>query len=213
MILSGYVHEDLEGPAGDVREAVVTKERIALTWEEEGQIFHAALRSEDGGCSYEGRFGEFGDEQAGTMAGWCYRSRCGDYLLWVEWFRPDTGYGGTSVFGFEKLDVWQKAVDFTDSIYVATRDFPSEERFGLTSQLRRASVSIAGNIAEGSSRSSSRDFLRFVEIAYGSLMETVSHIAIAQRQGLLSEPTRRVLYDEAERLGRMLSGLRAHLMN
>ena len=93
------------------------------------------------------------------------------------------------MFRFEKLDVWQLAIEFSDQIYIATREFPADERFGLTNQLRRAAVSIAANIAEGSGRSSDRDFVRFIEIAYGSLMETVSHLRIAERQKFLSQPS------------------------
>lgn len=66
-------------------------------------------------------------------------------------------------FRFCKLDVWKKAIDYADAIYDMTSAFPDTERFGLTSQLRRASVSISSNIAEGCSRSSDRDFMRFVE--------------------------------------------------
>ena len=65
------------------------------------------------------------------------------------------------MFNFEKLDVWQKAIGFADLIYADTRTFPTDERFGLTTQLRRAAVSISSNIAEGSSRSSKIDFARF----------------------------------------------------
>ncbi len=78
------------------------------------------------------------------------------------------------MFNFEKLDVWQKTIDFADLIYTETRAFPGEERFGLTNQLRRAAVSISSNIAEGSSRSSRNDFARFTEIAAGSVFESVS---------------------------------------
>jgi four helix bundle protein len=91
------------------------------------------------------------------------------------------------MFNFEKLDVWQKAVDFADVIYNETQGFPSEERFGLTNQLRRAAVSISSNIAEGSSRSSKNDFARFGEIAAGSVFEAVSQTFIAHRRGFLSE--------------------------
>jgi four helix bundle protein len=115
------------------------------------------------------------------------------------------------MFKFEKLDVWREAIEFSDMVYRLTTKFPPDERFGLTQQLRRAAVSVAANIAEGSSRSSSWDFARFVEIAYGSLMESVSHAAIASRQQLLSEPEFRSLYDHAERIARMLSGLRQTL--
>jgi len=113
------------------------------------------------------------------------------------------------MFNFEKLDVWQSAIDFADAIYRATREFPADERFGLTSQLRRSSVSIAANIAEGNGRFSKKDYVRFLEISYGSLMETISHLAIAHRQQILDETAYGDLYRHAERLARMLSGLRA----
>ena len=85
------------------------------------------------------------------------------------------------MFGFEKLEVWQRAIEFADDVYTCTRGFPDSERFGLTSQMRRAVVSISSNIAEGSGRGSKRDFGRFVEIAYGSVMEVVSQAQIARR--------------------------------
>ena len=75
------------------------------------------------------------------------------------------------MFNFEKLEVWQKAIDFADLIYHETQTFPLDERFGLTNQLRRAAVSISSNIAEGSSRSSKNDFARFAEIAAGSSLK------------------------------------------
>lgn len=115
------------------------------------------------------------------------------------------------MFRFEKLDVWQKAVDFSDRVYTATRGFPNDERFGLTSQMRRASVSISSNIAEGSGRSSRKDFSRFVEIAYGSTMEVVSQTQVAFCQAILQQPDRDDLYKRAEELARMLSGLRSSL--
>jgi four helix bundle protein len=111
------------------------------------------------------------------------------------------------------LDVWQKAVEFASDIYEATRDFPSDERFGLTSQMRRASVSISSNIAEGAGRSSDTEFGRFIEIAYGSLMEVVSQATIALRRSLLAEVRFRQVYERAEELARMLSGLRSSLQN
>jgi four helix bundle protein len=117
------------------------------------------------------------------------------------------------MFNFEKLDVWQKAIDFADLIYNKTRAFPPDERFGLTNQLRRAAVSISSNIAEGSSRSSKGDFARFVEIAAGSVFEEVSQAFIAQRQSLLNENEFRQIYTDAEELSRMLSGLRKSLLS
>jgi four helix bundle protein len=117
------------------------------------------------------------------------------------------------MFNFEKLEVWQKAIDFADLVYNQTRHFPADERFGLTNQMRRAAVSISSNIAEGSSRSSKSDFARFIEIATGSVFETVSQAFIAQRQSLLSEDQFRSIYTDAEELSRMLSGLRKSLLS
>jgi four helix bundle protein len=117
------------------------------------------------------------------------------------------------MFNFEKLEVWQKAIDFADLIYSETRTFPSEERFGLTNQLRRAAVSISSNIAEGSSRSSRTDFARFAEIAAGSVFEAVSQSFIARRQNFFSEDQFRNIYTDAEQLSRMLSGLRKSLLS
>jgi four helix bundle protein len=115
------------------------------------------------------------------------------------------------MFGFQKLDVWKLAVDYADLIYRITRTFPDDERFGLASQLRRASVSISSNIAEGSGRDSSRDFVRFIAIAYGSVMETVSQATVAQRQGLLTQQRLDEFGNMAERLAQMLSRLRSSL--
>ena len=116
------------------------------------------------------------------------------------------------MFGFENLSVWQKSIDFSDHVYAATRGFPDDERFGLTSQLRRASVSISSNIAEGSGRSSKTDFARFVEIGFGSLMESVSQLFVAKRQNFISQVNFDDLYTRAQELARMLSGLRSHLL-
>ena len=117
------------------------------------------------------------------------------------------------MFNFEKLEVWQKAIDFTDLVYNETRAFPTEERFGLTNQLRRAAISISSNIAEGSSRSSRNDFVRFAEIAAGSVFEVVSQVFIARRQNFWGEDRFRKIYADAEELSRMLSGLRKSLLS
>lgn len=115
------------------------------------------------------------------------------------------------MFRFEKLEVWQKAVEFAEGVYEASRGFPCDERFGLTSQMRRAAVSISSNIAEGSGRFSDKDFAHFVEIAYSSLMEVASQAQVAVRQSFLETQTRDELYQRAEELARMLSGLRSSL--
>jgi four helix bundle protein len=79
------------------------------------------------------------------------------------------------VFGFEKLEVWQEARKLTVLIYELTEKFPEKEKFGLTNQMRRSSVSVGANIAEGSSRFSAKEQAHFYSISYGSLMELMSH--------------------------------------
>lgn len=118
-----------------------------------------------------------------------------------------------AMFNFEKLEVWQRAIDFADLIYSLTRSFPPEERFGLTSQMCRAAVSISSNLAEGSSRASRTDFARFVEIATGSAFEVVSQATIGLRQGFLTQEQYRQIYSAAEQQGKMLSGLRRSLLD
>jgi four helix bundle protein len=116
------------------------------------------------------------------------------------------------MFGFEKLDVWQRAIEFADVVYSITRRFPVDERFGLTNQMRRAAVSISSNIAEGSSRNSRKDFARFIEIAAGSVYEVVSQSYIGRNQGFLTPEEFEVLYTAADEQSRMLSGLRRSLL-
>jgi len=115
------------------------------------------------------------------------------------------------MFNFEKLEVWQKSVNFADFVYRVTKTFPDDERFGLANQMRRAAVSISSNIAEGASRHSKEDYARFLEIATGSIFEVVSQSFIAQRQNYLAEGDRQALYVAAEEQSRMLSGLRRSL--
>ena len=116
------------------------------------------------------------------------------------------------MFNFEKLETWREAINFADLVYTSTRHFPDQEKFGFTNQLRRAAVSISSNLAEGSSRSSRPDFARFVEIAAGSLFEVVSQSFIGRNQGFLSGKEFGRLYAAAEKQGKMLSGLRASLL-
>jgi len=116
------------------------------------------------------------------------------------------------MFGFEKLEVWHKSIHFADIVYSATRDFPADERFGLTNQMRRAAVSISSNIAEGSARVSRKDFARFIEIATGSLYEVISQSHIGRRQGFLTDEEFQSLYTAADEQSRMLSGLKRSIL-
>ena len=90
-------------------------------------------------------------------------------------------------FAFEKLEVWQLAKSLAVKIYTITNSFPATERYGIVSQINRAAFFVPANIAEGSSRISSKDKSRFYSIAYSSLMELISHLIIAKELGFLSE--------------------------
>lgn len=115
------------------------------------------------------------------------------------------------MFRFEKLDAWQLSIAFAQDVYVTTAHFPDHERYGLISQMRRSSVSISSNVAEGSGRASDADFARFLEIAYGSLMELVSQLHIAKHQQYLTHEEFAAIYQSSDRLARVLSGLRTSL--
>ena len=91
------------------------------------------------------------------------------------------------VFGFEKLQVWQKSRELSVYVYKATKKFPSEEKFGLISQMRRAVISISSNVAEGTGRHSFKDKARFTEIAYGSALELLNQVILSNDLEFLSE--------------------------
>ena len=110
-------------------------------------------------------------------------------------------------FSFEKLDVYNKANEFVNDIYLLTKTFPEDEIFGLTSQLRRAAVSIPVNIAEGSARTK-KDFNRFIDMARGSIFECVTILRTALRQEYLSQERCMDLEDKLTSLSKMLSGLK-----
>jgi four helix bundle protein len=103
------------------------------------------------------------------------------------------------------LVVWQKAVSLAGKVYAATRLLPSDERYGLNQQLRRAAVSIASNIAEGSARRSRAEFLQFLHIARGSVSEIETQTMIAIGQGYFEATTE--LPDDIAEIGRLLNGL------
>jgi four helix bundle protein len=88
---------------------------------------------------------------------------------------------------FRSLKIWQKGMDLVDRCYQLTKHFPEEERFGLVSQMRRCSVSIPSNIAEGSAFNTGKTFIRHLQIAYGSAFELETQLLIAVRNDLLSE--------------------------
>ena len=117
------------------------------------------------------------------------------------------------MFRFEKLAIWHRAIEHAGDVYALTRTFPDDERFGLTSQMRRAAVSISSNIAEGSGRPSDVEFARFIEYSYSSLMEVVSQAAVARLQQFMPVQSYDSLYQRSDEIARMLSGFRSTLLN
>jgi four helix bundle protein len=111
----------------------------------------------------------------------------------------------------ETLEVWQKAVDFVVMIYAVTKAFPPEEKFGLTSQIRRAAISVPANLAEGAARQSDKEFMHFISISQGSCSEVETELLIALKLGFLMEPDYIELKAAANSIGRMLVGLSKHL--
>jgi four helix bundle protein len=112
---------------------------------------------------------------------------------------------------YRELVAWQKGMKFVTAIYNATRDFPFEERYGLTSQLRRAAVSVPSNIAEGQARSSQKEFHHFLSIARGSMAEIETQLSLAKDLQYLSVSNAAVLLASADELGRILNGLIASI--
>ncbi|MCK4342913.1 MAG: four helix bundle protein [Phycisphaerae bacterium] len=108
---------------------------------------------------------------------------------------------------FRELRVWQRARGLTVQVYRATAPFPKDEMFGLTSQMRRAAVSIVANIAEGCGRDGSAEFARFLHMAAGSASELASHLILAGDLHYLMEKVQQPLLDEAAEIQRMLTVL------
>lgn len=116
----------------------------------------------------------------------------------------------TPIKSYKDLRVWQDSMELAEAIYKATDRFPDRERYGLTSQLRRAAVSVASNIAEGHVRSTG-DYLRHLSIARGSIAEVETQLLISKRMGLLSELEAEALLSPCDRVCRMLGRLRTKL--
>jgi four helix bundle protein len=109
--------------------------------------------------------------------------------------------------GFEDLEVWRKGMDLVMQVYGLTKPFPSDERYGLTAQLRRAAVSIPSNIAEGRGRFGLRSFLYHLSVATGSLMELETQLRIAARLEYLKPEQARTLLEQLGEVRRLLAGL------
>ena len=112
---------------------------------------------------------------------------------------------------YRELEVWQRAMTLAEECYRATKGFPKEEMFGLTSQIRRAAVSIPANIAEGHGRYYTKEFLKHISVARGSLKELETHLILSERIGLLDAVCLDPLLTLTDEISRMLSGLRKAL--
>jgi four helix bundle protein len=103
----------------------------------------------------------------------------------------------------KELKVWQKAIDLAVDIYASTAEFPSEEKYGLTSQIRRSAVSIPSNISEGAGRNSSKEFVQFLSIAHGSSYELQTQLIISNRLKLISDEASENLLDKVVEIQKM----------
>ncbi len=112
-----------------------------------------------------------------------------------------------SIRSYQDLEVWKKAVRLVKTSYELVADFPSNERYGLVSQIQRCAVSVPANIAEGRGRSSKKEFLYFLKIASGSLAELETHFFVAIEIGYLTPEKCKTFFDAASEVGKMLNGL------
>lgn len=115
---------------------------------------------------------------------------------------------GFREYSFEKLVVWQRARELSGRIYQITRDYPTEERYGLISQMRRSAISVASNLAEGSARITNKDKAHFSTQAYSSLMELLNQIILSFDLGFISIETYHDLRKEVDRVAFPLNKLR-----
>lgn len=107
----------------------------------------------------------------------------------------------------EKLILWQKSHQLTLTIYRLTKSFPKEELYALTTQIRRAAVSICSNIVEGKARGSKKDYIRFLMISRGSLEEVKYQVLLAKDLEYIDEKTYKATYKQMDEIGRLLGGL------
>jgi len=112
---------------------------------------------------------------------------------------------------YKDLIVWQKAMQLVKQLYLVSRQFPREETYGITAQLRRAGVSIPANIAEGNARSSKRDYAHFLAIARGSLTETETLLLIALQLGYVEKDAATPVFSRMDEIGRMLRAMHSKL--
>ena len=116
------------------------------------------------------------------------------------------------VYSFEKLDVWKEAIKLAAKTYQITELFPNEEKFGLTSQMRRCSVSVSSNIAEGTARLTQKDRAHFITLAYSSALELLNQALISKELGFISEENFKNIRFEVESITNKINSLRNHFL-
>ncbi len=114
---------------------------------------------------------------------------------------------------YKELKVWQKATELVTDIYRNTKSFPDEEKYGLLQQIRRASVSIPSNIAEGSGRNTPKDFAHFLAIAKGSAFEVETHLIIANNLGYIGGESKDQLLEQVTEIQKMLHSFKNKILN
>jgi four helix bundle protein len=116
------------------------------------------------------------------------------------------------MLNFKELKVWQEAMSLAKGVFTITRNFPSEERYGLTSQINRCSVSIASNIAEGAGRGSDKEFNQFLNIALGSSFELETQLLLSNDFNYINKEQILLLTEQVCKVQRMLNGLKKSVM-
>lgn len=117
------------------------------------------------------------------------------------------------IYSFEKLNVWKESLELVTSIYKITQKYHSEEKFGLISQIRRATVSISSNLAEGTSRKTNKDKAHFTTISYSSTMEVLNQLIISRELDYISENDYIFVRQKVEKITNMLNSLRNSQLN
>ena len=119
----------------------------------------------------------------------------------------EAGACAAKIRSFRDLEIWKRGISLVEAVYKATEDFPRQEAFGLTGQIRRAAVSIPSNVAEGFARYHGKEYTQFLYIAMGSCAELSTQLDIALRLGYLDAKRSVALLDEVEQISKMTMGL------
>ncbi|MBF4473158.1 four helix bundle protein [Flavobacterium sp. HJJ] len=117
------------------------------------------------------------------------------------------------IFSFEKLEVWQNSKEFVLTIYKLTNNFPSSEIYGITSQIKRSSSSIATNIAEGTSRNTNKDKAHFLTISYSSATETLNHLIISKDLNYITEEEYLLCREKLEKICNQINSLKKYYLS